>query len=438
MTKKASPIVINFKPFPKQFLALTYLWDDETTSVMFGGSARSAKTFLLVSFSVIQALAHKNINIAIGRSRLSYLKKTTLLTLFEVFRLWGIKEDEHYIFNKSDMIIEFIETGSRLIFIELYNNPSDPSYDRLLSLTLQYVLVDEASQVSPTAFQTLLTRLTPAPNLKPKMLIVSNPCKGLLFDEYYTPFMNGTLPKNKKVVLALPQDNLAIGEEYYEQQKDILVGAVKERLLHGRWDIEESELQIFFYNDLVNCFYNDIQKDNTTYISCDVSNGNQDPSVISIWKGLEIVDIVVIKKPTDVVEKEIKSLITKWNCKVQNCVIDSSGLGISIANNIKGCYQFKGGSSPLNKQNYRNVKDQVILKTAELVRNNEIKFLDKYKDEILKEFQNVQYSSLDKERIEVETKEQQKKRLSHSSDFMDSIVMRMIFEIKSKNVVRVF
>ena len=67
--------VLNFYPLPIQFKTWEYLFDQDTTQILFGGAARVSKTYLLVAWAVIYCLGYPNIHGAICRSRLTSLKK---------------------------------------------------------------------------------------------------------------------------------------------------------------------------------------------------------------------------------------------------------------------------------------------------------------------------------------------------------------------------
>ena len=432
--KTTKPIEINFKPFKIQMKALNYLFDNKTTEVLFGGAARVSKSYLACAFATISCLQTPNVSVAICRSRITYLKKSTMLVLFEFFKDQGLEENVHYTFNRQDNIITFLN-GSKILFLELYDNPSDPNFERILSISLLHAIIDEASEISRTAYQTLMTRLTPnTQGIHNKILIVTNPCKGFIYEEFYKPFKNRELDNTKAVILGLPQDNELIGDQYFAQQSKVLTGAVKRRLLYGDWDFADEEYSVYKYDDLINCFYNKlIYNDNVYYLSCDISDGQVDNSVLVLWRGNEIVKIERMKEKTPVVEQAIKQMIRQFNIKMQNVVIDSDGVGVGVSNRLKGCYQFKNSSKPLNKENYANLKTQCIVKLAELVSNQEINFPEDEKETILKEFLEIRYDGFDHDQLRIESKKKLKQRLGYSPDTFDAIFMKMVFLLKPKN-----
>lgn len=429
-----------FKPNKKQYLALQYLLDDKHTEIFFGGSARVGKTYLAAAFAVMSCIHYDNIHIAICRYTIASMKKSTITAMYEFFRHQGIVEGEHFNFNRKDNILRF-NNGSEIYFLDLSDNPSDPEFERLLSISLTHAIIDEGSQISKKAYDTLSSRLShmiEEYNIIPKILIVSNPCKNFIYNRFYLPYKEDRLEPHMAVVLGLPTDNPTVGQSYIDRQLDTLSEPMKQRLIYGSWDYENEDYSVYKYDDIVNCFYNDADTTGQFYLSADIADVGKDRSVIIIWKGYEMVDMYIMKEAENIVEKRIKELIQKYNINVKNVVIDADGVGVGVANRITGCYKFKNGSRALNKENFKNLKTQVILKLAELVKNHQVKFLEKYKDEIIKEMQMIRYGQIEKDKIEIESKEKMKRRNDNKSpDIFDSIFMRFVFEIKKINKITV-
>jgi len=81
---------VNFKPNKKQFQAWEYLTNNTHTEIGYGGGASGGKSYLGCVWITTMCLAHPDTGWLIGRRELTNLKKTTLLTLFKVFKDFGI------------------------------------------------------------------------------------------------------------------------------------------------------------------------------------------------------------------------------------------------------------------------------------------------------------------------------------------------------------
>src|ERR1035437_3955089 len=109
-------VKVQFKPSKKQFAALKLLQDNTTDYIGYGGSAFSGKSYLLCYWITINCIAYPGTGWGIGRKELTVLKKTTLLTLFKVFKECQLVLDRHYKFNQQQNMIDFAN-GSTIFLI---------------------------------------------------------------------------------------------------------------------------------------------------------------------------------------------------------------------------------------------------------------------------------------------------------------------------------
>lgn len=429
---------IEFKPYPIQYKALKYLMDDKTTQILFGGAARVSKSYLLCLFSVYYCLKYDGIHGAICREELSKLTKTTLVTLFEVFKDYNLKEGVDFKFNRTNSILEFTN-GSKLFFLELKTTPSDPNFERLMSLSLTFACVDEASQIEELAINRLQTRLSHKLKefkLIPKLLIVSNPTRGWLYEQYYKPFKEGTLPEHRKVVLGLPTDNPSVDKSYLKMLENLDEVTVQV-FRWGNWEFDEDDFQLYGYDDVQYCFYNESPlTGNTTinrYITCDVANVGKNKSVIYIWNGWEALDIISIAVNTtpQLVEK-IKELMRLYAVPVKNVCIDADGVGIGVVDYLPNSYAFRGNGVPYNNENYNNLRSQCYYKLAEIVKQKGLKLpLGKFEVEIIQELQHHKRYKVDNGgKVQITPKEDIKKKIGRSPDYSDALMMRCVYEYK--------
>ena len=102
---------IQFKPSNKQFQAWEYLNDDITTEIGYGGAASGGKSYLGCVWVTSMCLAYPDTAWLIGRKELTNLKRTTLITMFKVFKDFGITE-KHYQYNQQNNILTLSLTSS--------------------------------------------------------------------------------------------------------------------------------------------------------------------------------------------------------------------------------------------------------------------------------------------------------------------------------------
>jgi phage terminase large subunit len=203
---------------PKQSTAWEYLMDKTTTTVLYGGSAGGGKSMLAAVWLTTMCLQYDGIRTLLGRTVLSTLKQTSLNTLFEVFNMMGLKNDNHYNYNAHSNIITFFNK-SEIILKDLESKPSDPNFDSLAGLEITCAVLEEASQITSTAYNIVRSRLRyklNEYNLIGKILMTANPGQNWLKKEFYIKSLNGTLPDDLKFVPALPLDNPFLPSSYIQ------------------------------------------------------------------------------------------------------------------------------------------------------------------------------------------------------------------------------
>ena len=204
---------------PKQSKAIKYLFDNETSELLFGGGAGGGKSYIGCAWIIYSCIKYKGIRCLIGRSKLDTLKKTTLATFWQCCAEWGLKANKDYTFNGSTNIITFYN-GSEVILKDLFSYPSDPNFDSLGSLELTLAFIDECNQVTQKAKAILSSRIRyklDELNLIPKLFMSCNPAKNWVYNEFYLPNKKGVLPKYRKFIQALASDNVHISKHYKEQ-----------------------------------------------------------------------------------------------------------------------------------------------------------------------------------------------------------------------------
>lgn len=425
---------INFRPTKKQHLMFQYFDDSETTEVLYGGGVGAAKSYGICCLIVMKALMYENIRIGLARNELTTLKRTTLVSLFEVLADWGLKTDIHYKYNQQSGEIVF-ENKSKIILLELAYNPSDPQYTRLGGQLLTWAAIDEAGECIEKGKQILQSRLGRWKNkdysIKPILYMTCNPSKNFLYNQFYKLNKDNSLPTYRKFIQALIGDNPYISQDYYNNLMKTLSPSDKQRLIFGDWDYDDNPNALLEFNDINNIFINEKDKNENSnyYISADIAF-TSDAAVILIWENLTIIDIVV--NPTNV-ENAIKDLAKKYNVKSHNITYDSDGVGQYLKQHLPNAKAIVNNSRALNNENYDNLKTQLYFKLAEVIKNNRLKivlFLQ-HKDKIVEELSVISHKPSDTVgKISMISKGEVKRLIGRSPDFSDAMAYRMIFEIK--------
>lgn len=425
---------INFTPTLKQDLIFEYFEDEFTTEVLYGGAAAGGKSYGACAFMIIQCLKNSGIRIGLARNELTTLKKTTVVSLFEVINDWGLKIDEHYRYNSTTGEITFTN-GSKIVLLELRYLPSDPNYTRLGGQLLTFGVIDEAGEVDEKGKQIFQSRLGRWMNgellIKPFLLMTCNPSKNFLYRDFFLPSQDNTLPEHKKFITALVMDNPFITDVYVNNLHKALSNSDKERLINGNWDYDDDPNCLMDYETILRIFTDkrpDIEKPKY-YISADIAF-TSDNAVIMVWEELTLIEIIV--NPEGKIEDVIKDKAKEYKVFPQNISYDSDGVGKYLMNYLKSAKPIVNNAKALKDENYENLKTQLYFKLAEVINKGELKVLKtQYMDKIVEELQQVKHRPSDRVgKIGMVQKGDVKRMIGRSPDYSDAMAYRMIFEIK--------
>ena len=423
----------HFSPLPRQAEALQYLSNDSSVNyVLYGGAAGGGKTMLGCTWQILRRLKYPGTRGLIGRAKLDTLKKTTVATFLEVANRIGLVAGKEFTYNQQSHIIKFMN-GSEIILADLFLYPSDPYMTDLGGLEITDFLIDEAAEVSEKAFNIVSSRVRYKLNefnLVPKGLITCNPSKNWIYNQFYLPYKNDSLPEYKAFVQALPGDNLHLPTSYV-QSLTRLPEVDRKRLLEGDWEYDNSADRLYQYEELMRCFRESTENNGQMYLTGDIARLGKDRTVLCVWKGMSCIDIVVLsQKRIDETKREIQRLMQQYTIKLSNIVLDEDGVGGGLVDTLR-CRGFQNGSKAVRGSQYQNLKADCYFKLGELIDKNELTLPIRYQEDIVKELEMVRRVNPDSDgKLKVTSKETISQRTGGlSPDFADAIMMRAYFEL---------
>lgn len=430
---------IEFNPTPKQYNAWEYLTDQITTELGYGGAAAGGKSYLGCVWVTSMCLAYPETTYLIGRKELVNLKRTTINTLFKVFKDFGI-DIKLYNYNQQMNTLEFIN-GSKIIFLDLGYKPSDPLYTRLGGLELTGAFIDESNEVPAESIEILKTRIgrqnNDKHNLKPKLLETFNPSKNHVYTRYYKPNKEGTIPEYRKFIQALAEDNPHTSQDYITQLKNS-DKITRMRLLEGNFEYDDDPSALIAHDSILDLFSNTVNEDNTKYLIIDVARLGKDRTVLHYWRGKELMETVEYKQQTlDVTAEHVKRFVSERQIPYSQILIDEGGVGGGLIDMLKGAKGFISQGVPTEirvglRNNFKNIKAQCAYKLADMV--NEHKLAIKttaHKEQIIEELAILKADSvLTENKYGIISKDEMKELLGKSPDHLDCLIMRMWFELR--------
>lgn len=439
---------INWTPTVKQVEALEVLWDDHTNELVYGGSAGSAKSYLGCAWLLMNCYKYPGSRWLMGRSVLKQLKQSTVLTLYEVCRDFGLKAGVDYTHNAQSNVIRFHQTGSVIFLKDLAYYPSDPDFDSLGSTEYTGAFIDEASQIRDKARSVVLSRLRYKIDefgIVPKLLMTCNPTKNFLYGDFYKPWKEGTLRKDRAFIPALPGDNPYLPKAYIETLEK-LDKTSRERLLKGNWEYDDDPTVLMNFEAIMALFENEgeglrlmknengeLEQDlRKRYIVCDVARFGSDRSVITVWYGLECISILTYKKTSTVtVANLIKEQSRKHSVPFSHIIIDEDGIGGGVKDQLHGVKGFIAQTRPFKKENYQSLKAQCAYKLAELVNDRKIAVRvdnEELRQSLIQECEQLKTRDADQDKkLNINSKDDMKAVLRRSPDLLDCMIMRMYF-----------
>ena len=432
-----------FRLSQKQTKAWKLLTDQTTLFVGYGGGAFSGKSYLMCHYLTYMCMTFEGTAWGLGRKELVTLKKTTLVTLFKVFNEIGLVNDKHYKYNQQLNILTF-HNGSTIYLIDTAYKPSDPLFERFGGLELTGCAIDESAETDRKAIDILFTRLGRCLNdkygIQKKMLECFNPAKTHVYDRYYKPFKDGTETVSRKFIQALPTDNPSPEvPAYIEGILDTGETTTVQRLIYGNFEYDDNPFALYDYDKICDIFTNAfIKTTGKRYLSADIAYMGADLFVITIWDGFVIEKVVALDKIDETaIGNKIIELATEYRVPFSNIVYDADGLRRFTANSLKKlstAKAFVNASAPLKDKHYKNLKTECAFLLKSKIESGELFVKDQtFRKQIIADLENICREPADDEgKITLEKKSEHKKRTGRSPDFFDSLLMRMVFELKKQ------
>lgn len=219
----------------EQSNALHYLSDQTTQRVLYGGQAGGGKSFLISMWQISQRINYPETRGYIGRELLKNLKNSIAITLFDCLKQLNVP----YNYNDQKSHIDF-PNGSRIVFLDLFEYPSDPDWESLGSTEYTDGAIEEGGNVSKRAADLLLTRTRYKHHvygLKPKQLITCNPADSWIKHEIIVPYYEQRLDQRTKYISATLKSNpnKEFAKLYMETLESMSDPYDRARLLNGDW-----------------------------------------------------------------------------------------------------------------------------------------------------------------------------------------------------------
>ncbi len=255
-------------------------------------------------------------------------------------------------------------------------------------------------------------------------------------------FVEARLADNVKLIASDPNYVANLASQSEEQRA---------RDLDGNWKYKVAGDDIIKLIHMEKLFSNAFQYgDNVRRVSCDAAFDGGDSLVMWLWEGWHIRDVFVCGLDSKKTVNVVKAKLEEWGVHENNFTYDLNGLGQIFKGFFPNAVPFnnKAAVEEKFKYIYPNLKSQAAYMFAQKVINAEIsiestlltrKFSGKrFKDMPLKDILNRERKAIRKDENNenngwsIIKKAIMKSIVGHSPDFIEALLMRMIFEIRHK------
>lgn len=412
--------------------------------VYYGGAAGGGKSYMGCYWQLKNRLRYPGTRGLIGREVLKDLRSTTLNTLFDVAWRLGLRDGQHYTYNQQTGILS-LYNGSEIVTRDLAATPSDPDFNRLGSLELTDAFIDEAPQITERCRDVVRSRIRyklDEYQLQPKMLMCGNPSLNWPYRDFYDGARNGTIKPFRAFVPALPKDNPYLPQAYLDSLA-LLNDIDRERLMLGLWEYSADPQRLIEYDAIMDLPHNDfVMDDGKRYITADIATYGADLFVVTVWSGWQVIKVLTMEKSDgkQIVDL-IKSAALQYRVPQSRIAYDSDGVGSFLGGFLGAAVRFKNNGTPVKSrkkldQNYANLKTQCAFELAKKINDREMWVPDSalprgMADRLREELLWIKRDKIDSDgKLYLLPKEDVKEGLGRSPDLADTLLMRMIFELK--------
>lgn len=432
--------------------------------ILFGGAIRGGKSYFLCAEGLQLSLDFPGNIGYICRYERSVFMTTTYNIMMRIIPEKIIKNH-----NKQLGRIDLVN-GSIINYGGLKSTGTEDALTRLKSMDLGWFAWDEASDGTEDLFLFLCGRLNWIPpevkkvdnelvydyvnidgkvmrrKFRYKGLLASNPEPGWVKTRFVDQYL-----EDHKFIPALPTDNKYLPPNYIENLRKLYPAEWVKKYLDGSWDIDDSTLRVFPYRLVKQAVENEIEpeKDARREWGVDVARFGDDKNIVAERVGGKVRIIYEsMKEDTMTFVSNIDQMIL--NRKVEErpdlIRIDTVGLGSGVFDRLKekqeagdfkykvkkmgekevekdiGIYEFVGGWASGSPDKYNNFRTEVHWRfRREYLEEGLADLPDDL--EMSAEFTNIRYKLVSDRRIQVESKDEMKKRGIKSPNKLDAILM---------------
>jgi phage terminase large subunit len=395
--------------------------------MLYGGAIRGGKTIVMLAIIFTLCRIYPGSRWAFIREDLPKIKRN-LIPTFEKF-----KPKYFGNINKSDWTVE-AKNGSKIIFLP-ESIKDDPELDKFRGLEVNGFVMEEANECQEKTFNACVERAgtwnIPTLDIQPPscVLLTCNPSRTWVKSKFYDPWKLGSLAAPFYYLQATADDNPFISEEQKENWKNLPENEYN-RFVKGDWDYSDDPDQLIVFEWVNNAINNTEAVFGENYLGVDVARYGDDETVFAYRSGNSLLRLknysnLSIPETAAYARKEIND----FPVISENVRIDTVGLGAGVADILKAdkynITEIVGGAKPVETgkrtfYTFKNYRSQFYWELRELFKDGLISLSQSY-SKLNQDLTNIKYKITADKVVEIESKDDIKKRIGRSTDYGDAL-----------------
>lgn len=420
----------------------------------YGGAIRGGKTVVLLSIFFVLCRVYPGSRWCLTRADLPKVKRN-LLPTFNKF-----KPDFFGPVNKSDWICR-AANGSEIVFMP-ESLKDDPEGDRFRGLEVNGFGNEEAGEIAEETFNRQMERAgtwtilgddgDPLEHQPPALILNTvNPTLSWPKRRFHDPHQAGTLEAPYFYLPARADDNPHISAELREGWKAMPESEYR-RFVLGDWTVADAPDQLIRYEWVKAALEGNEPGtfgDGRGSLGVDVARYGNDETTLARWDGNRLAGIDAYSGLGNVeVAALVRQALDDNGIGADRCAVDSVGVGSGVVDVLRaGGYEVSeaiGGASPIanltlptkegepagdrsTAYTFRNLRSQMWWFTREALRTGRV-CIDVDDPRLVDDLLSPRYKVTNDRQVQVESKDDMKKRLGRSPDRGDAFVYGLFAE----------
>ena len=396
--------------------------------LLYGGAIRGGKTVCALLLCLILARIYKGSRWAVVRKDLPTIKRNTVPSFQRIAESDFVGE-----INRTDWHVD-CANGSRIIFFP-ESIERDPELNRWRGLEVNGFVLEECNEISESAFNKAIERSgswrCEGEQPPPLILATCNPTLQWVKRLWYDPWRKGILKEPWFYLPAKVTDNPHLDPAYLQNLETLRVTNrnAYERFVEGNWESADEPDQLIAYDWTLNA-RNVEKQDGPSVLGVDIARYGDDDTVLALMRGNALVKLeyhhgLSLERVTALVRKKI----VETPVDSRSVMIDAVGLGAGVVDNLRaqGYYvsEVISGAKPIETRletfRFKNLRSQMWWYVREQLRTGQF-CLDIDDPRLREDLTAPRYTITGDKVIQVESKDEIKKRIGRSTDAADAVV----------------